>query len=96
MSPRLLDFFFIMDGALHEMRNTCGNCDIILNYGETEWMLPQLLYADDGVSSAKSEGRSKDVWRRRMLRENANKSKTLVFERDGGSERKISLLGEKL
>lgn len=39
-----------MDGALHETRARWHDYDATLKYGETEWRLPQLLYAaDDAV-----------------------------------------------
>lgn len=44
----------------------------------------------------KRMGRFYDVCRRRMLKENASRIKTLVFERDERSECRISLNGEEL
>lgn len=43
-----------MDGALREMRVRRGDCVAVLKNGKTEWKLPQGLYRDDTVLSAKS------------------------------------------
>lgn len=75
---------------------------VLLNHGETVWKLPP-MHASDIFLFAKSVeelqrmgGGFDDVFRRRMLKMNANKSKSHVFERDGLSQDNIHLNGEEV
>lgn len=42
---------FFMDRALHEREARWGDCGAVLNHGEEDWKLLQLVYADEAVST---------------------------------------------
>ncbi len=86
MSPWLFNIF--MDGCMREMKCKVGNAGAKLRLNGEVWFVVTLLFADDTVLLAGSEGDLQrlvnvfsSVCKRRKLKVNAGKSKVMVFER---------------
>src|SRR5277367_2527837 len=96
-------FNVFMDGAMKEMKNQVMNKGVELLWRNRRWNLSHLLYADDAVLLAESACDLRelvqcfaDVCKRRKMKVNVDKSKVMVFERNGMSQCEVMIDDERL
>ena len=96
-------FNIYMDGVMKEVIETIGNVGVEMKMGKEKWKLSHLLYADDAVLLTESREELQEyvkafvnVCKKRNLKMNVNKSKVMVFERNGTSDAEIIIEGETM
>ena len=101
MSPWLFNLY--MDAVMKEVNGRVMGKGVKLEHSGREWMINQLLYADDTVLIADSRDSLQrmvnvfgEVCWRRKLKVNVAKSKVMVVSKNGGQVVDVQLNGERM